>query len=993
MGRQIKCIFMCLILAILAGCSGGQTTAQLEVSTASITTGSLAGGFMVIGENAAGRKFSVAVAGTNQTKIKLEAGVWKFAAVGWDGGPTAKPFEGTSYCGGLSDFNLSEQNATINLDISSTNCSSPLLTNIQFKPSFKILGCDIFYSYDSAIDSFSPLAADHSISFCDKTEMIADYVTKFENYRITALSIASATDIKPAFTSVCKAMRTDIMALPTGKFPFMVSLYKNEADCMNMRGAQTYNFYYGFSDGNAIFDSLLSPGTQSLLLATANTKRGKSPFMTEIPRINCGSYPNLTDCMAEPAPSAHINVGFNRHHHDEQILLKNINPLINVCPATILSDSKFFDTDSCEVEDRSVRIKPYRNEFMCQSSAQEFAYFQAQTISDIHLKGNRVYFLKNDGTNTFVAFYTDKGKFIDEFNIGPLSGGYALKMAVSADGSKMVLANSAKIFFYTLAGSGYTPAGSATMTVQDLEINATGTFLYTLISGSVQARSLSTPNTVLSTLTLTNPITDLKFRNGYLYVLENSPLNPDFIHKAPATDGAIGATSPVMGAAANFEFFEVTPKKLVVFSTTNYHMKDLTTGVESTHISHTGSGISTPFAGTVIKDRVLLASSSKIRMIEFEGTTNDAVLTGNCSETVTVAYGGVTKALVIESKEDQPLDMLFRDGLDFLGRRFFADIDKPFYYFQNLAHNDERTTGGELRRVQEMLSPQALGGFLPEYQTCSDVVAAAPFIKNAVYRDETTGETMGFTLKVSKSTEAMSDFNCASDIGLCPASPNNLYDLQIEFEKTTGDMERMKLKLKCGKEIGSFESFESESGRIGRELYVYYTENDNSARYEKYSFDIEDQKRAEVVKVYKEDAETVKARKIQVSVDMSLYKQASVLEFTRTSTHLFENRFDINTPVPNFLDSNATIIFPYSGITFNDARDNYEMYANVESMLAKTCTTVGNANPNGTHVANCNFTTFDPSPLSMGSGLTLRPREYDIENPTHIMSTGVFEIP
>lgn len=997
MGLQIKFALMSLLLILLAGCGGDQTTAQLEISTSYISTGTFGGGFMVIGESSTGKKFSVAMFGTNQTKIKLEAGTWKFAAVGWEGAGTSKPFEGTPYCGGLSDFNLSEQNATINLDITSTNCASPLLqASIQLKPTMRVLGCDIFYSYNPDTDTFTPVPKEHSLSFCNKSEMIADYVTKFEKFRVSALAITSPTDIKPAFTSDCKTLSTDTMALPAGKFPFTISLYKNEADCLNQRAAQTYNFFYGLSEGNPVFDSTFSPGTQGLLLATSKTKRGRSPFMTEIPRINCGTYPALTDCMAEPAPASHIKVEFNKHknHYVRQVLLKNINPLLTSCPATLLSQSKFFENDSCEVDERTVRIEPYRNEFMCQSSTQTTSFFPVgHAIKDIHQKGNHIYFLKYDGTNTIVSVYTNKGRYVHDLNLGPLSGGYAVKMAVSGDGKKMVLANTSKIFFYSLDGGGYTPGITYTMTVEDIELNATGSFFYTLVSGSVEARSMAAPATAQTSITLTNPITDLKFLNGFLYILENNPMNPDYIHKAPVTDGTLGTPLLVFGNAANFEFFDVIGNKLVVFSTGTYHVKDLVSGTETPGISHTGSGISVPAAGTIVKDKILLASTSKIRMLDIQGTTNVALLTGTCSEPLTVSFGGVTKALTIEAKENQPLDMLFRDGLDMLGRRFFADLDKPFYYFQSLAHNDDRTTGGELRRVQEMLSPQAIGAFFSEFPTCADVVAATPFTKSQIFRDETTGETMGFTLKVSKSTDAMDSYICSSAVGSCPSSPNNLYDLNIEFEKNTGDYERMKIKLKCGKEIGSFESIEVEPGRTSRERYLYYTETDNQARFEKYSFDIEDETRAEVLKVYKTDAETVKARKVQVSVNMSQYKHASVTELHRTSTYIFENKYDINASVANFHDSNSSVIFPYTGVTFDEARDNFEMASNAESQVARTCTTVSNGNLNGTNEGSCTFTDFESSPLSLGSGITLRPAVFDIENTPNIMSTGVFEIP
>lgn len=995
MGSQIKLIFLCLILAMLGGCSGGQTSAQLEISTSSITTGaSFTGGFMVIGESTTGKKFSVAFHGTNQTKIKLDSGIWKFAAVGWDGAGTGVPFEGTPYCGGLSDFNLSEQNSTINLDITAANCSSPLLASIQMKPLLGVYGCNIFYSYNGLTDEFTPLEKEHNISFCMQSQMPADYVTKFTRFRITALAITSPTDIKPAFTSECKLVTTTGMPLPAGKFPFTISLYKTDEDCTNKRAAQTYNFFNGLSEGDASFDSLYSPGTETLLLATSNTKRGKSPFMTEIPRILCGTYPNLTDCMAEPTPAAHINVNFQSgNHFNEQVLLKNITPSITTCPATILSQSKYFETDACEIDERNVFIRPYRNEFMCQNSLQSTSFFEPTfTIKDIHKKGNLVYFLQYDGVNSRVSAYTDKGKFLYQMTLGSLTGGYASKIAANADGSKVVLANSTKIFFYSVNNGFLTEDGSATISVQDIEMNALGSHIYTLIGGEVQARSISVIPTVLSSITLTNPITDLKFHNNKLYLLENSPLNPDYIHSATASAGTLGTPLLVTANASNFEFFEVNDKKLVVFSTGTYFVRDLQTNIESNSISHSGSGISGPIGVTFIKDKILIASGSKIRMLDMEGSANVAQYSGSCSETLTVSHGGVAKTLTIQSIEDQPLSGLFQDTLEILGRRFFNDLDKPFYYFQSLAHNDDRTTGGELRRIQEMLGPQALGGFFPEYATCSDVVAAAPFIKNLVYRDETTGENMTFTLKVNKSTEVIGNFNCSATVGSCP-STGNTYDLRIDFEKTSGDLEKMRIKLKCGKELGSFESFETEPGRTSRELYLYYTETDASSRFEKYSYDIENETRAEVMKVYKPTDDIVKARKVHVSVNVGNNKHASVLELNRNEAYIFENRINISKDIPYFMDNDPTYVFPYASLTFNEARDNLEMATNSETQNPSACSILSNTNPNGATDVACLFGDFDTIPLSRGSGIYLHPAALNIENPVNVMTMGVFEIP
>lgn len=1002
MNSLLSLAFLLSLPVLLTGCGGGQTTAKLEVSSAYMSTAPFGGGFIVIGENTTTlKRFSMAVKDANQITLPLENGVWNFAAVGWDGGTGNIPFGGMAYCGGVSSFDLNSTNATVKIDISNANCNSSLFqAQVQFKTDLKVLGCDAFYLYDKLKDEFNPLPPEHAANFCNSTNMIVDYLSKFPKYRIQALSAPTPDALVPAFMSECKNVN-DITAgaglsLPVSKFPFKVMLYKTDNDCIKNQSAQQYMFPTGLAQGAPFFDSLYSPANGNLLLATSPTKRGRSPFMKEIPRINCGAYGSFSDCVSEPTSLPHVNVNFNGYNFNSQPILKNIDIGVKTCAPAIISSSKFFDTEYCEVEDRTVKIQPFRNEFICQRSGG--FYPGTYTIKDIHKKGNKIYVLRYDsGTSAdYLTIYTDRGRQLNEFSLGPNS---ALKVAANAMGDRVAVISTSNLYLYNVTGYSISTPTMASIAANDIEMNSSGDYIYLAMGKFVKSVFTNNPYTIVDSIQFPTATTidDLKFRAGLLYVLENNFGNNIFKFTSLAGELPDVLPAPIFNVSDSVVTIEVDGSKVYAVSTgspSQIGYSILEEGMAATP-NNIISG-NTPVAAVMIKNKLVIADSMMFRSFDpLINPTSNLSVSGSCTETLNLTFGGIGKAVDFSSKEFQTVDPLFKSGFEFLGKRFFNDTDRPFYYFESLSHNDDKTAGGELRRVQEMLGPQALGAFFSNFPDCASVVNAAPFSKTATFFDESNGKSIQFNLTVTKSSAMMESFVCAENVGTCPSDPMlNKYDLEIYFNQSTDGKEDMKFKLKCGQQLGSFESFEYKSSeRIRRERYLYYTSVDTKSRYEKYQIEDEigKEKRSDVLKVYR-DVDTIHARQVRVSVDSSQNKYASVMEFVRNPNNIFESRIEFKSPVSFFYDNNSSIIFPYSTLTFNQARDNYSMLDSGDSATARACMTSTQTSLNATNISGCTFPTLMYDSMSL-NGMPLRPNGYDIENPTHVLSTGVFEIP
>ncbi|WP_408097278.1 hypothetical protein ACJVC5_19800 [Peredibacter sp. HCB2-198] len=916
---MIKFLPLMLMAPLLYSCGGPATSnAQLSVSSSFIATaGSMAaGGYIVVGENAsAAKKFVLSLSGTTESTIKLERGVWKFTAVGWDG---SQPFEGNNLCGSVPSIDLNSDTASVEIKVDAASCSNVALSSEINIRMLSTISCDIFYQYNQSTNSFTALSSSFSPSFCG-TSMPNDYRSDFTRFRYQSLNIKDGIQ-SPGFVSECKDLTVPTsLNLPTKKVPFLVKFYKTADDCTNNRASQNYLFKDGIELGSPNFDHKLNSSATMLLLSSARTKRGTSPFMNEIPRVLCGSAGSLSDCIAEPTLNAHINVPFMNDNR-EQTILKGLNALTaTTCdPNTILPGSKYFSAETCSIKDNQIMIKPVRNELLCQGSP--FYHFPVN-IKDLYQREGKTYVLiyKNSPVyKYYVMVYSKAGKLIAEYDLG--STPYT-QISANTDGSKIVVINNTDAYFITVSGN--TPSGQVLSGKggNQVEMDPVGNYFY--VANGTRVYGYTSTGTQISSVeplaTLTVPL--ISFYNGYLYVISENME----VRKASANAGGIGTFSAAIDVLAWIpDSFVVSGGKAYYQKNTELYYSIFDGTLPSLTMTQSAGALAT----SIMDGKVYFAKDQGVFV--YQHGVNDILVstTNGCSETITVTHGGVSKNLIIESKQNMPLMPIWSDGLRLFGRRFFNDVDKPFYYFESLNdHDDGVRTGGRLERIQEMLGPEALGGFFSQYNTCADVKAAAPFTREHTFVDESKGEVMNFTLAVdaNSANEMMPNYICDD------ADPNAVcsvpYDLILNFSHSGSDRrEKMRIKLKCGSQKGTFESADVEysPSDIRNELLVWNTNSDTSARYEEYSLEQDTRKRGTVLRLHKTSASGVFARWVEVELSGS-QKSGSVAQYEINAGSVFTGRQYVSRPLAEFNAGNSTPLNNVS-YSFNDIVSNTDFF-------------------------------------------------------------------
>lgn len=981
---------LALALSLLQSCGGpGTSNAELSISRSFVTTaGSLgAGGFIVMGESST-KKFVMTLSGSTQGKIQLDKGIWKFTAIGWDG---TTPFSGNTLCGSVPSVDLSGDVATVEISVDTTACSSATLISELNVKSLAPVACDIFYTYSLPTNTFTALTSSFSPSFC--SSLPNDYRSEFTKYRLQAVS--STLGEAAGFISECKDLSAPSpLNIPTSKVPLLVKFYKSDADCTVNRASQNYLFQNGILAGSPNFDQHMNSAGTFMVLSSGRTKRGKSPFMSEIPRLTCGSSGSFTDCLQEPTLSAHVNVPFFGKYFHDQIILKGVDPTITSCLPSIIS-SNFFSTDTCEVEDREVRIRPYRNELLCQSNP---FYEVNSTIKDIYQRNGKIYVLRyvNSPTNkTFVAIYSKTGKKIADQEIGTTQ--YE-QIAASSNGSKIILIDATNAYTINVNADGSFTGGSihSGKGGSQVEIDPAGNYYFISTDANIKSYSFSAPGggSMVDSKTISDNVYKMALGlNGYLYVLDTTNKN---LYKGQVTSTGM-INSSITTAITNFGAQSVSEMAIsdlgivYLYGAGNYYSYAGTLSAPQNISSQTTN----PVGIAIVDNKVLFAEYSGIDVYNDGGNALISNFSGNCNETMTVTLGTATKNLVMESVQDLAFHGLFDDGFRMIGRTHFTNIDQPFYYFQSLSHSggDGVRTGGMLERAQEMLGPEAIGGLLSEYGTCNDVKAAAPFTKNVTLLEEAINRTHSISLSIALTSETLNSFIChdtdPEGLGCSPSS----YDFVIEFTHSDSERrEKNRIKIKCGKQLGTFESAEVEisPSEIRRELLVWNTSAPEKARYENYSLTQDTKKRAEIIRLIKNDTNVLTARKIEVELE-GVYKRASATQYELNANDVFTSRYDIKDTLANF-ELNSSWINNGSTISFDTVRSSSDFNSSASTEQAVACASRSETNLSGTS-NSCYFTTLPSYQMSKGLGLSVD--DLSIDNANHLMNTlpGVFELP
>ncbi len=291
--------FFILALLSLYSCGGGQSSIKLEV-TRSFQTGNTTfdGGLLVIAKNSvSGEEYYAPLATQSTVSLNLNYGTWDITAIGWDNNDQL--FEGDLLCGSTTKV-FSKEVDTAPISVSSANCSSPKL--------LKILTCGALF--DPADPTKLISGTNLSDVFCSQSS----YNPIFNEMKPGSIKISlpkklPGENLGEALVSACIVPSND-PGLPfntSKKFPdnapFIVNVYQDSA-CTEIKGK--YHFTKGTlsydpstHDFDAVIKNVTSTGNISdsitnvygriIALASPESKRGRTPFVTEIPQFKCSS--------------------------------------------------------------------------------------------------------------------------------------------------------------------------------------------------------------------------------------------------------------------------------------------------------------------------------------------------------------------------------------------------------------------------------------------------------------------------------------------------------------------------------------------------------------------------------------------------------------------------------------------------------------------------------------------------------------------------------
>jgi hypothetical protein len=327
-------IFFILSLFTLYSCGGGQSSIKLEV-TRSFSTGNSTfdGGLLIIAKNSvSGEEYYAPLATQSTVSLNLNYGTWDITAIGWDN--NEQLFEGDILCGSTTKV-FSKEVDSAPISVSSANCSSPKL--------LKILTCGALF--DPADPTKLISGSNLSDGFCSQSS----YHPVFNEMRPGSIKISlpkklPGESLGEALVSACIVPSND-PGLPfntSKKFPdnapFIVNVYQDSA-CTEIKAK--YHFKKGTisydpstHDFDAVIKNVTSTGNISdsitnvygriIALASPESKRGRTPFITEIPQFKCSSGKCATLPQLPSGIKYIVSKGYNSFIINEATSCSNI---------------------------------------------------------------------------------------------------------------------------------------------------------------------------------------------------------------------------------------------------------------------------------------------------------------------------------------------------------------------------------------------------------------------------------------------------------------------------------------------------------------------------------------------------------------------------------------------------------------------------------------------------------------------------------------------
>lgn len=979
-GMKLKASLILLLSMGLLGCgSDNKTSTTLDITNSfSISSSGFGGGLIVVGEKIEnGKRFSMAMSGSTQQMITLEKGTWKFLAVGWDG---TAGFTGERHCG-FALSNLSTDSATVEISVNQANCSSAAILATANLRSVLVRSCGTLSRYDSNADTFLELGTTtNDNEFCSTTPK--NYQSHFTHYKLFAIN-GNIDAYSQAFSSSCLDLNgANRLTLPTMRVPFVLRKYTSLSDCNNsLASAEAFIFPNGLADGfNAGFDhnfKVTDDGQARLALPSGITKRGYSPFMNLLPRILCAG----TDCINDPGTiTNHVRVPWTKSV-GQQLLLKDAG--VTSCPAGFMSTGKYFSVANCTVKDNDIYGDVYRNRLTCQGANTDF-----NQPKDIYIKNGLTYILWQQAATPYynvVTVLDAVGKTVSEFSMGSSD----FQSIAASETGLIIVARPGQIakFQWNSTNHVYTPVGTITLTpVSHVDVAPNGSYFVVGFDGSNLVKTYLIDGTLIEAATISGltKTLQLELRNDYIYVLGNFA-TPQGLRRIPVVNigtGDMGTPDSVtiVSPATSISAFASNDTNIFMWRTNgNVDVLDHTFTLITTFDAAV-PGV----ANLAVKGNILYpVTTSSLKPYKFIATTpatvveehNVATLASSfCGESIVASTPSTTLTLNMESRVNEAAYDIYNKAFDVVGRRTFTSNDEIFYYFRSLndRHDDEKNTGGELRRAQQMLGPDGIAGAFSDL-SCSDLVtklASGPITRTLSFieRDDGTRSIYTAIARRGLAVDQIDNFICNDsdpNVGSCATQ----YDVIINmFSVGMNRNEKIHLKLSCTKRLGVMESLEIENSKENRDYYIWNTQDVFAARFESFSLNKGTQvTNASVVKVFKSGVDTFSARSLNMNIDASLStKSAEISELHRDPVRFTYFSLPLSDTYSNFSSSTAAAEL---GTTFDVLRDN--MTLNHLTIVNPSCMTLANVNLSSTNVASCVLPEINQTQTSKGMDMNI----------------------
>jgi hypothetical protein len=993
--------FLLTALLSLMSCSAGKQDVSLKVSAA-FTLGSAGytGGLIAYGENSSGGRFSIA-AGSGQTlSVTLANGSWDIYVMGWEE-VNGRKFRGTKYCGKTS-VNLAADDKDINVTIKPENC---LLADFQDEASVQnllISSCGGFYQYNSASNSFSPITAATSDTFCSSLPTSLSY--RMPYYKLVSTNI-SGNQSTPGISSECIATdpaTSDRLAVPTEKFPWVVRMYRSLKDCQlaNSTLFERFAFPNGLSQGNqSSFDQHLmvnAAGEGSLFLPSGKTRRGYSPFMAQQPRILCGTSPSLVDCFAAPdaasmsspfSPSEKVNADVrweNSFYNDHTPTLikgfktSNVETPCDAATMSFLSSSPYFNVHSCNIEQGNLKADFSRNALTCRGSG------DINGIISMYERNDKIFLLRQY-VDTLIYFkiyvYSKSGTLETYIPVPHIPSQTFKSMTVDQLGRVYVLMNTLSPartlyrFIYNPGNKQYvldTTQTSGTFPVfqnaEKIESIDNDTMV---VADSTDLRGIkvATPGTPGSALAITNNYLQLLFKDGVLFVLNGVTGN---IHKVGVDtltlNLASGGTITPPLTSSSFHISSVGTARFIYFHPSNSGNASIYALNAANNLDGQAAQFSTSgfgFGSLMVEGKIYTLNGATVDTAtfaawKFEPGVSIANSVQNsvpniCESQLTATIDAIPYKLNVSSRNNQNVKMAFEEAFRGIGNRSVFN-QASTQYFESLQSDDDDDQGrseGLLGRGSSMMGPDGLGGVvngLYPNMSCSQLKTAAGstgLSKTFTLMDNIKGETRTYSLNITVPTDYMHDF-------VCPTGPcTDRYDLALEIS-APGD-EKTKLQISCTAKIGAIESADLHDGELRHELTIWNTVAETTARYENYQ--IEDRIESGVVKkrinistLRKSDSNNLVHRYVEINRTPSNI-EGRVSETGVASLNLSTSSLHtMNLSIGDFNLSNTNLS---NGVQIGDVIGNTKLVD--DQATAGVCTQVTNTNPLGSDVGCANI--------------------------------------